>query len=92
MDKELFFDKNGKAWPVGPSFKDVPNSARVIRCPLCRVCKNEYVTDEYKLKCKTKGDIPYELDMGESFQCEFFDADKNALNYEVVMKEINRSE
>lgn len=85
---EYCYDKNGVRHEVGPSMKDMPTGAKVISCPICRACLNQRQYEEhgYQPECAVLHPIPEDIDMGRVYQCEYYEADKDSFDYDLVKK------
>lgn len=85
---EYYYDKDGNKYELGSGFKDIPGSAHVVSCPICRACIHEQMTEDYHLYCDIRKIVPKEIDEGEIYQCEWYKPDEKSIYYQYVKQEI----
>ncbi len=86
---EYYYGKDGKKYELGSGFKDIPGSAHIVSCPICRACIHQKMTNDYKkLYCDVREVVPKEIDEGEIYQCELYKPDEKSIYYPYVKKEI----
>jgi hypothetical protein len=84
---EYAYDQDGNKVEVGPSFMDVPGGSVVTSCPICRACMNQINdVEKWTITCKVRGEIPDEIGMRKTFECEYYIPNPESYDYELVQK------
>lgn len=87
---ELCFDEEGNANILSKGFIDILGSARVVFCPYCYACKQEFFdTQIQKPQCRVYGTLPNSILFNHDKVCEYFEIDSRKRDYETVKKQID---